>query len=53
MVCEEKPKPYFQDGGYGGHFGILAFLYLLYGLLLHHKFWLNLHSGLRGDVKEK
>ena len=53
-----KKKNDFQDGGCGGHFGfpvntILTILYLVVGLLLHHKFRLNSQNGLRGDVENR
>ena len=57
-VKEEKLKFGFQDGGYGGHFGIavsiiLATFYLHVNLLLHPKFQLNLPCGLRENVENR
>ena len=54
-VWEEKSKIVFQDGGYGGHFGlpigmILAIFHLQVNLLLHPLFQLNSPCGLRENV---
>ena len=51
-------RNWFQDGGYGGHFGfpigmILAIFHLHVNLLLHCKFKLNSPCGLREDVQNK
>ena len=58
MIQKQTSGIDFQDGGCGDHFGfpigmILAILHLHINLLLHRKFQLNLHCGLREDIQNR